>query len=184
MTTLPTYAQVAKALATNPSQFDPAEVHGLMCGLICTTGAQNFNWKAQLLGSKPNPKSLEILEQLYEATSLQLAEFSLGLKLILPEDKTDIGKRTESLGLFCQGFLIGLGQSTYLKERPLCDESKGALRDITEISRVDYTDMQHNETEEVAYVELSEYVRLGVIMLYHDLKQKTVSNAGIKNHLH
>jgi uncharacterized protein YgfB (UPF0149 family) len=44
------------------------------------------------------------------------------------------------------------------------------LDDITEISEINFGDIAENDEDESAYFELVEYVRLSVLMIFHELK--------------
>lgn len=167
----PSYTEIADALANTHSTFDAAQVHGLFCGYICaTSGKMDTRWEKTVLGKTKNPASRELLQQLYEVSYHQMSEFSFEFSLVLPEDDTDINTRTEALGLWCQGFLSGLEQCQVpLKNREDSDVTE-TLNDIIEIAQVNYGDIAENEEDETAYFELVEYVRLGALMIFQDLK--------------
>ncbi len=183
---LPSYTDVAELLAAAKSSFHPAEVHGLFCGYICaTSGKIDHHWEKLVLGNVKSPEYRELLQQLYEMSYHQMSEFSFEFTLLLPGDNTDINSRTEALGLWCQGFLTGLEQSKIpLQNREPSDVTE-TLNDLIEIAQVTYGDIADNEEDETAYFELVEYVRLGVLLVFQDLKSGNPNHATDENnHLH
>src|SRR5690349_1365082 len=89
---LPNYDEIADALLVAHSPFDAAQVHGLLCGLIC--GSMNNqptqSWQKIVLPGKKSAQTLEMLKELYETSYHLLNEFSFEFLLLLPEDSKDI----------------------------------------------------------------------------------------------
>jgi uncharacterized protein YgfB (UPF0149 family) len=168
---LPSYTALTKELHTFQPNANAAQIHGLLCGYICATSAgEEERWEEMLPGIKQTKKVYELLEEVLEASYCQLNEFSFEFSLILPDEKENINIRAEALGLWCQGFLTGLE----LANIPIQDREPGevteALDDIIEISEISFGDIAENDEDESAYLELVEYVRLSVLMIFHELK--------------
>lgn len=172
---LPSYADVTTALAEAGSAFQAADAHGLLCGVICATSGKAGDWEKLILGTSGNAHNSEVLQELYEISYHQMSEFSFEFSLLLPDDMEDINTRTEALGLWCQGFITGLGQSVTPIEENATPEVAEALDDITEIAQVSYGDIPGSDEDETAYFELVEYIRLTAIMLFHELKSSPSS---------
>lgn len=169
---MPSYATLEKSLEQTVSSLYPAEVHGLMCGYICAIhDKQDYDWDTLVPGIKKNKKCQLLLDQLFETTYHQLSEFSFEFSLLLPSDNAAMSARAESLGLWCQGFIIGIQQSAALKQKNVSEEITNALEDLTEIAQVDYNNMSDTDEDETAYFELVEHVRLAALMIYHELAQ-------------
>ncbi len=167
---LPTYKEIQSALKKIPGAYHAAQVHGMMCGLICAGATKkDTHWKMALDEIKKYKKSEEMLQMLYETSYDLLMQFSFEFNLLLPEDKKSINQRAESLGLWCQGFLMGLQRGNIPIEEREPSEITEALNDIIEISQVNYSEIIDNEEDEVAYFELVEYVRLAALMIFHEL---------------
>ncbi|HLB57788.1 MAG TPA: UPF0149 family protein [Gammaproteobacteria bacterium] len=169
---LPNYSELNAILQKTQPNSNIAQVHGLLCGLICaTSGNKQSHWEKLILGDKKSKKTQDTLRQLYETSYHQLSEFSFEFALVLPDDNIDINIRAEALGLWCQGFLTGLENTDiHVKKNQLPAEVIEALDDLTEIAQINFGDMATNEEDETAYFELIEYVRLAVLMIYHELK--------------
>jgi len=168
---LPSYNVLTKMIQKFQPTADAAQTHGLLCGYICAmTGATENIWDRIFPDVKKNKKVYELLQEVLETSYHLLSEFSFEFRLILPTDKTDINARAEALGLWCQGFLTGL-ELGYV---PIEDREPGqvteALDDIIEISEISFGEIAENDEDESAYFELVEYVRLSVLMIYHELK--------------
>jgi uncharacterized protein YgfB (UPF0149 family) len=61
-----------------------------------------------------------------------------------------------------------------------------AINDIIEIAKMNYEEVVASEEDETAYIELVEYVRLAVILIYQNLREqeKTSKSTSSSNHLH
>lgn len=186
MPALPTYAEVENALKETTAKYDAAQVHGLMCGLICaTSGKEDRRWQKLLYGKEKYPKSQEVLLILYETSYHQMSEFSFEFGLLLPSERDNINHRAETLGLWCQGFLTGLEQGGFSIQNRDQNEITEAINDLIEISQVTYGDINDNEEDETAYFELVEYVRLAALMIFHEIKSNnTPTSFGKKDSLH
>ncbi len=76
-----------------------------------------------------------------------------------------------ALGEWCQGFLYGLGTGVAVPEASqLPGDAAEVLRDMTEITHVDVDPADDAESNEAAYAELVEFVRVGVQLLYDQLQ--------------
>jgi len=89
--------------------------------------------------------------------------------LLLPEDEASLDTRTVALAQWCQGFLYGLGGSAIQDTNGLPGEVGEIVRDLSEITRVGVDDGQSVESNESAYAELVEFVRVGVQLVFEEL---------------
>lgn len=164
------YGELTKALTSKNTSCPPAQAHGLMCGYICASPNKNdYDWNKLLLDGDGNQKSQQILQQLFDDTYRQLNDFSFEFNLLLPPDNADINDRTEALGMWCQGFIIGLQALHLGPHSTISDEIKNAVENIAEIANVDYGNLHEADDEDAAYFELTEYVRLAILMIYQEL---------------
>jgi uncharacterized protein len=177
---LPAYLDVTEALQKSGSEIFAAEVHGLICGMIASTPPGDMAaWEKIILGKLKNPASKRLLQNLYDVSFKLLNEFSFEFTLLLPEEETDINERTECLGLWCQGFLVGMQQGPLSLPADAGDDALEALDDLAEIGQVSFGNLGTSDEDETAYFELVEYVRLSTLMLYHELQ--TTAPADISN---
>ena len=90
---------------------------------------------------------------------------------LLPADDQPIGARTAALAQWCQGFLYGLGAGGITDASGLPADTGEIVRDFTEISRAGVDETQDEESNEAAYAELVEFVRVGVQLLFEELAE-------------
>src|SRR5438309_6995139 len=90
-------------------------------------------------------------------------------ELLLPEDEQSIDARTAALAAWCQGFLYGLGAGAIPDASELPGEVGEVVRDFLQITRAGVDAAQDEESNESAYAELVEFVRVGVQLLFEEL---------------
>ncbi|HUN71314.1 MAG TPA: UPF0149 family protein, partial [Steroidobacteraceae bacterium] len=78
--------------------------------------------------------------------------------------------RAEALAQWCQGFLYGLGSGAVQDAGSLPGDLGEIVRDLTEISRVGVDIAQTEESNESAYAELVEFVRISVQVVFEELE--------------
>ena len=97
--------------------------------------------------------------------------FQFDLQLLLPADEQPLPERAEALTLWVQGFLTGLKMTNVpLTEREPSDVTE-AINDMIEIAKMNHEQVVASEEDEVAFVELVEYVRVSVILIYQTLRE-------------
>ena len=158
-----------------------AESHGLLCGLLCTLGMQGARdpWLVNCLDEVPSPDNPvlgEFREQalaLFEATVKSVNDTSLGFLLFLPdEDETTLDVRTEALAQWCQGYVYGLGLGGYQEAKVANADIPELVRDLSMIAGAGYEgeSPEGDEEEQSAYIEVEEYVRVGVMLVMEELQ--------------
>ena len=162
------------------------ESHGALCGMLCAQGATDAGqWMLQVLGEHENTsKALQqagkILLQVHQLSVEQMNDSEVDFNLLLPDDDEPLEARVEALGIWCQGFVYGLAMGGVKEETELPEDSKELIKDILEISRAGYVADDEaelntaveddNEDDEVAFMEVSEYVRMGTLLIYEELQ--------------
>ena len=92
--------------------------------------------------------------------------------LMLPDDSDPASKRAAALAHWCEGFLHGLVSVNHgetLRERLARDPLADIIRDMLQLTRADVDEDSDDETNEAAYVEIVEYVRVAVQLTYEEL---------------
>lgn len=84
----------------------------------------------------------------------------------LPDDETDIALRAEAIGRWCQGFLYGMAVRGLKEIADLPADVREILEDFSQISRADHESGDDDEQAEAALVELVEYSRVGVQLVF------------------
>lgn len=160
--------------------WDAAQTHGLLSGRLAVAGANSgFDWLAQILeGTDPDDalrtECEEVLGALFEATYRQLAERLSGFEPVLPDDEESTATRATALAQWCEGFLHGLvcaDHGAELKHRLGTEPLADIIRDMLQITRASAEDDTAIESDEAAYVELVEYVRVATQLAYEELSE-------------
>jgi uncharacterized protein YgfB (UPF0149 family) len=168
----PRFDELQRVLTQSHALTDAAEAHGTLVGSLCSMRCSLDDWLAEILpDGRADARSADSLRAIFDTTSGALGDGSLSFQPLLPGDDAPIGDRTSALGEWCQGFLYGLGAGAAMPEADsLQGEAAEVLRDMTEITHVDVDPEDDMETNEAAYAELVEFVRVGVQLLYAHLQ--------------
>jgi uncharacterized protein len=168
---LENYTEIQRVLAEERSLADAAEAHGTLAGCLCAMIGYRFeDWLQEILPEgQAQPMSRETLRELYVDTSGALEGPDMEFTLLLPEEGQSLDARTAALAQWCQGFLYGLGTSVVQDQDGLPGDIGEIVRDLTEITHVAVDSQQTEESNESAYAELVEFVRVGVQLVFDEL---------------
>jgi uncharacterized protein YgfB (UPF0149 family) len=166
------FSEFERALTEAGSFTAAGEAHGTLCGALCAMAAYRLeDWVGELLPEGRNPVASpdDVLEVVYTETAQSLAGQSMEFTPLLPDDDTSIASRATALGEWCQGFLYGLGAGRLASVEELPGELPDVIRDFTEISRASADEQESPETNEQAYAELVEFVRVSAQLVFDEL---------------
>lgn len=168
------------ALRRCGATWDAAQCHGLLASRLAIVGDEaGFAWFQQVLeGSDASHASREDCEQLlgalFDITHRQLAERLSEFVPLLPDDCDSAAVRAVALGHWCEGYLHGLVSADHgeaLRQRLAEDPLADIIRDMLQITRASADDDGEDESNEVAYVELIEYLRVAAQLVYEELAE-------------
>ncbi|MEN8261442.1 MAG: UPF0149 family protein [Pseudomonadota bacterium] len=145
-----------------------SEAHGILTGMLCVDSSIRCNrWLSEVVEDEMQGGAVgsQALFDLCEETRSLLEAENYEFDILLPDDEALLKDRATALADWCRGFLYGLGNALVDSELP--GESGEILRDFAEISRLDPE--AEDGGDEEAYMELSEYVRVGVFLLRTEL---------------
>ncbi len=175
-----TFAEINAELHEIEPELDAAEAHGCLCGVLCTIKSLSAqDWLNELLITEQSddtmvamtlPPLLETsaLEQLFTETHNALHGDAMEFTLLLPDDDSPLAIRVAAMAQWVSGFLYGFGTgAAALDDVP--DSVTEALQDFTQIARANPDEVAETEEDESAYVELIEYLRAAVQVLYDEL---------------
>jgi uncharacterized protein YgfB (UPF0149 family) len=188
MTSLSIYdwGKIGAALRDAGSLGEPAEIHGEFCGLVCVMGRDAVSsWPAAAVAdaSSTTDDAVACLRDLAAASWSALNSGDMSFELLMPPDSEPLEDRAESLGLWCQGFMHGIGASGRSgAKNAIADHHviKDIIDDFSAITRAAFADDETEEEGEAAFVELVEYVRVSVQLVFeefHDIRSDTGSAA-------
>lgn len=159
------------------SDWSASQAHGLLCSRLSVGGSDGAaRWFAQVLeqvesGHPQRGACEEQLDKLYSETWRQLVERQSELCLLLPDDSVPIVVRAAAMGLWCEGFLHGLvseKHSEALKDRLANEPVSDIIKDMLQITRA-MAGEDDEETDESAFAELAEYLRVAAQLIYEEL---------------
>lgn len=156
------------------SQLESASfVQGMLVGQVSSTPSLTEpQWIKRLVdeGGMGSIKEsfLVVLHQIYHETLAGLNSADCDLNLLLPDDQEAVALRVRYLADWCEGFLYGMGLGT---ADNLSKEVSEVLSDFGEISMVELPelDKESEAQAEADLMELTEFVRMGAIMIYDEL---------------
>lgn len=172
----PDYLELDQILGRAEASAGAAEVHGLLCGLLCAAGRiDRQQWDAQLFAdAQAQGLAVEAgrvaVQSLAEWTAQAINDPVLGMDLLLPAEGHPLFERTAALGEWCQGYLLGLAAGGISSDSSLPDDVSELIRDFTDISRVGFEVDDGDEEDEVAFSDVVEYVRMGVLLINDELQ--------------
>ena len=156
------------------------EVHGGICSQICFDN--DYFEEFVPLDQSDDGASVSVqigayrkaLLKIIDENAKTLKDGDLDFELIIPDENYTIQERTEALSIWCQGFIDGV--SFLLSEQGLkIDQSENKesfeiIEDFTQISTLDSHSINEEVDEELALMELIEFVRLSVQMIYDEFR--------------
>jgi len=189
----PDFQTVDEMLRSVGALGEPAEIHGDLCGLLCLLGDDaRPAWVAQVMADRSDDAPTEavqsathVLEAIAEQTFDTLEAGEMTFSLLLPADGEALEHRAASLGFWCQGFLHGLGTGGGTGHRNQVLEeglTQDIIRDFSEISRAAFTEDETEDEAEAAYLEVVEFVRVSVQLVFEELHLIRSRSASGKTH--
>ncbi len=163
-----------------------ADAHGTLCGMICARGAVELSEWVDLVIEEQEPGSdllhdvVHKLSALHQWTLETMNDPEGGFRMLLLDDDDPLPERVRVLATWCHGFVCGLAEGgiteqTMSEDGSLPGDIKEMIKDLVEISNVDpdidvdSDDAAANE-DEVAYMEVEEFVRVCVSSIYEELQ--------------
>ncbi len=169
------YERINEALTRLHANMDSAECHGVLCGLLAV---QDENTKSHWLahcapeveaGDLLAQEAVDILQSVYSRVLEQMKSPDFVFHLLLPDDETVLSERVGAFAHWCQGFLMGLSLGGIVDTAKLPGELPEFVHDLLEFTHAgdfDTDDLQ----DEQSWLDLSEYVRMGVLLFYQEIR--------------
>ncbi len=167
---MPDYPTVARLLNQQGVGLTPAEMHGLISGMLCG-GNKDSSWLPLLHdltneGLAFSQSLADVLRQMHGATGDALEDDGFLFHLYMPGDDATVFDRADALAGWVNHFLLGLGVT-----QPKLDKVSGdtgeAIADLRNIAQLGYDEDEDQEELEMSLEEIVEYVRVAAL-LCHD----------------
>jgi uncharacterized protein YgfB (UPF0149 family) len=165
------YVDISNLLDSVNADATASSMHGFLCGQICISGRSEDELWQEFMDPQSNDDDSvystysEVLDFIRQITE-SLHSDDLDFNLMLPDDEYSLVIRTNALADWCHGFLNGFGLGIGERGSSLSEEANEILLDYTKICRVSIDD--DGQDNEMAFMELMEYVKVGVIMIFDE----------------
>jgi yecA family protein len=172
---IPDFEQLADALFRSKIDSHASAAHGIAVGMFVAHQANAGRWLDEVLADA-DPADLyvqearQMLAALYMQLDQQFRDGNFEFTPLLPSDNTDLQQRVIALGEWCQGLLFGLGLSGFGRQAPMSEQSTEIINDLVAFSQVEEDVEVATEEDEQAFIEVVEYLRAAVQLLYEELR--------------
>ena len=182
MRQFPEIVELEELLYRIDAAMGAADAHGALCGMLCARGTIELSeWVDHVIGEQEQGNEMlhdvvHKLSELHQSTLEMMNDATGDFKLLLMDDDDPLAERVETLAAWCQGFIYGLAAGGIKEGSELPEDTAELLKDMIEISRaghdVDDTGVEESDDndDEEAYMEIEEYVRMGVLLIYEELQ--------------
>lgn len=168
------YEALDKQVNAAALEYSLAEIHGIATGMVCgQVRDMTAQWQ-ELLFAETDPNDVLVgeckasLSAIPEQIQSELQGMDTRLELLLPDDEQSLQDRAMAVAEWCQGFLFGFGLGGEKTTSFLSAEAEEALRDFTEISRLDADSTDEDGLDE-SLAEIEEYLWVAAALIYQDL---------------
>lgn len=173
---LPAYDEAVRLLQEAGVPTGAAEAHGIITGVLCAPEGARVAWQGLILGREAarNHETASTLSQalaaLHRATYAHLHGLECDFAPLLPGDEYSLAEQIEGLTDWCRGYLLGLHAGGVPETRTLSGDAGEIVRDITRLSEAELDASLADEEEAKALVEIVEYLRVGVQLVFEELQ--------------
>jgi uncharacterized protein len=172
MSNTPDFLTTTDLLAKYDVLIDGAEVHGIICGMLCGgMTLDNQDWLAVLMDVSNNsvrfaPELVTHLRALYDTTVAQLTDVEFGLEMCIPDTDATLSEQGQGLILWVQGFMLGFGLHQPSLESS-SDDVKEGLQDFSEIALMESIEDEDEDTQ-AQLLTLIEHVRIIAMSCFNE----------------
>ncbi len=175
--TFPDYEKLNQLLHQQAVALTPAEMHGLISGMLCGGGDEGARWQTLVHeltneGLAFSQTLADPLRELHEATAASLEDQGFLFRLLLPDDENStVFSRVDALAGWVNHFLLGLGVV-----QPQLGKTKGELReaieDLRNIGQLGYDEDEDQEELAQSLEEVIEYVRMAAMLCHTEFNHQ------------
>ncbi len=170
----------------------PSELHGGLCGRLAAGArldqsqwlevvCEHIGIAADALAGDDSlpPELAAFMDESYHRTLDQLRAADLAFELLLPEDDYAFDQRLQALSAWVRGFLEGMALAAGQRLGEAPEDIRELIEDLVAISQVEEAG-EGDEASEVQLIDITEYVRLGVISIFTEFNppEQKPSSAG------
>lgn len=160
----------------------------MLCGLLCSAqrGDVRDRWLKQALDPEhaKHAECRDMLGDLHTQTAQALTGDGFDFAPLLPNEDAPLDLRVAALESWCQGFMYGLGLGEIGELDRLPPDAREVVDDLAEIARSRIAVDAESEENEQAYMEVVEYLRVGIQLVHEELHPATPGQFPAPPNLH
>lgn len=169
--TVPNYQTCATTLSNNNIAVTPAELHGLLTGVLCAGIDAKSDWLTLLYdytneGQAWASNAKTLAESLFSQTNNALNGELMDFVLLQPKSDAPLNDQAEALSEWVNGFLAGFGIAGASKTSSV--DSKEILEDLAQIAQLGVDEDEDEDEQLDLLIEVTEHVRICILSLYAD----------------
>jgi yecA family protein len=187
-TSLPPYQQIAQELSQQSISVTPAELQGLLIGMLCGgVDPKELQWQPMLFdytndGMGWPMSALNYAKTVFDFASEELSSGNFELSMLLP-DGDDLMAYADAVSEWVSHFISGVGlANTQLKTLPA--DVKEAMGDLEEISKLGIDENDDLEEQADLLEQVLEHVKACVLTVHVELAKKVTTTQKSKPTLH
>lgn len=172
--TLPEYSSIAATLNADSLAVTPAEMHGLLSGMLCGgLDPERGNWMPMLYDYTNDGAGWPHQSKALAATSIGLASTALNsgqmdFDILLPEEGESLLDRADALSEWLNAFIAGIGL-VGITAGKLSEDTKEVLSDLSEIAQLGIDEDDDMEEQAQLLEQVIEHVRVCAMTLHAEL---------------
>jgi uncharacterized protein len=173
---LPAYDDAVRVLHEAGVTTGASEAHGIITGVLSAPNGARVAWQDLILGRGAkaahgaSAELARLLAALHHSAYAHLSGVECDFAPLLPGDEHSLAEQIEALSDWCRGYLYGLHAGGVRDAQQLSGDAGEIVRDITRISEAELDDALADEEEARALVEIVEYLRVGVQLVFEELQ--------------
>lgn len=170
------YQPFAEHLKTIGVLASPSELHAQATAFLCVNANTPFEqWLHTIsedycIENSDDANLRHVMSAVFDYARDQLKKDDYSFQLLLPQEEYSLHQRIEILADWIATYLSALGTAGF-QARGLSQDAQEFFNDLDKIARID-NDIEGLEGEELDFIEITEYVRSGVMMLYLEVNQR------------
>lgn len=173
----PEYLAVASVLQSSNLSVTPAELHGLLAGMLSGgLSVTDKSWQPLVYdytndGMGWPDKALKFAESLFSLSVSELTAAEMNFTLLLPDDDAELVEMADALSEWVVHFISGLGLAN-IDLKKASPDVKEALGDLEEISKLGIDEDDSLEEQADILEQVIEHVKACVLTIHAEYGMK------------
>ena len=166
------YQDLDQKLKSTQWNSGASEAHGLLTGLACRGVASREIGNKMYLFQISGTEEIGMLEGMFEMILRDLDSTQFVFNILIPGDDAGTMQIAEEISNWCEGYLQGFFHDGDSFLENCSDSVQELIMDITDIGGMNVeTVNESGNDDESSLVEIEEYLRVGVQLIYDELVQ-------------